>query len=132
MSTANAARARILRGVADDLGAPLATRQKLDALTKRRDTSQTSNDARYMREYEERARAVIRKRREALLKQAQALDRLERRLGGSGSPPKSPKSPKTPKSPKSKSSKSPKSKSSKSPKSKSPNTPKRRLTFVDA
>jgi len=128
MSTAHAARARILRGVADDLGAPLATRQKLDALTKRRDKSQTSNDARYMREYEERARAVIRKRREALLKQVQALDRLERRLGVAGSPPKS----KSPKSPKSKSPKTPKSKSPKSPKSRSPKTPKRRLTFVDA
>ena len=121
MSSANAARARILRSVANDLGAPLATWQKLDALTKRRDKSQTSNDVRYLSDYEARARGVIRKRREALLKQVQALDRLERRLGGGGSPPKS-NSPKSPKS------KSPKSKSPKTPKSKSP----RRLTFVDA
>ena len=118
-----AARARTLRGVADDLGAPLGTRQKLDALTKRREKSQAASDARYLREYEERARAFIRKRRESLLQQVQALDRLERRLDGGS--PRTPKS----KSPKSKSPKTPKSKSPKTPKSKSP---KRRLTFVDA
>ena len=133
MPPTNASRARTLRGVADQLEAPFAMRQKLDNLTKRRDKSQTAGDERYMRNTTQTLASIIATRREELMRKVQALESLQRQLDGSSSPrPTSPpksKSPTAPKSPKTPKSKSPKSKSPKTPKSKSP---KRRLTFVDA